>query len=190
MCQFINMKQQVNVTDYVDGRREYWISEYSADGYSGALVDTVYKDGCDTTNWRVFVGTEEECQQYISLAERDERLAEKYAKHRQEDAGLQFQLNVNEYDLTLWGQWAQSKYHTHDWTMFKTFVNRETFQRYILRRQRKLLDEGLWYGHSHYIEVRPGRPNMQQYKNFLAQQGFELLRQYDEEITKRNFLGV
>lgn len=57
---------QVNVSTNVDGEVTAWISQHSADGYVGTLVDTQYMDGCDTTNWCVFVGTRQECEAYIA----------------------------------------------------------------------------------------------------------------------------
>lgn len=57
---------QVNVSTNVDGEVTAWISQHSADGYVGVLVDTQYMDGCDTTNWCVFAGTRQECEAYIS----------------------------------------------------------------------------------------------------------------------------
>lgn len=59
---------QVNLTERVDGTREYWTSIYSEDGYVGQLVDTVYADGADTTDWCLFVGTQDECESYITSA--------------------------------------------------------------------------------------------------------------------------
>lgn len=52
---------QVNISDTVDGKSIAWVSRYSRDGYVGRLTDTVYSDGSDSTNWCVFVGTKEEC---------------------------------------------------------------------------------------------------------------------------------
>ena len=57
---------QVNVSTSVDNEVTAWISQHSADGYVGTLVDTQYMDGCDTTNWCVFTGTKEECEAYIA----------------------------------------------------------------------------------------------------------------------------
>ena len=57
---------QVNYSEKVDGSSYYWISRYSPDGYVGKLVDTTYMDGSDTTNWCMFTGTKEECQEYIN----------------------------------------------------------------------------------------------------------------------------
>lgn len=64
---FVNMKiqYQVNISESVDGDIIPWISEWSEDGYVGRLVDTVYIDGSDTTDWCVFVGTRNECEAYI-----------------------------------------------------------------------------------------------------------------------------
>ena len=59
------MTKQVNVSETVDGVITPWISNWSADGYVGTLVDTVYCDGADTTNWCVFTGTQDECEAYI-----------------------------------------------------------------------------------------------------------------------------
>lgn len=58
-------RYQVNVSESVDGDVTPWISEWSEDGYVGTLVDTQYMDGCDTTNWCVFMGTRSECEAYI-----------------------------------------------------------------------------------------------------------------------------
>lgn len=58
-------RYQVNISESVDGDVTPWISEWSNDGYVGTLVDTQYMDGCDTTNWCVFVGTHSECEAYI-----------------------------------------------------------------------------------------------------------------------------
>lgn len=58
---------QVNKSTYVDGRSEYWVSRYSEDGYVGTLADTVYEDGADATNWCLFHGTKEECEEYVRL---------------------------------------------------------------------------------------------------------------------------
>lgn len=58
-------RYQVNVSESVDGDVTPWISEWSNDGYVGRLVDTTYLDGCDTTDWCVFVGTRSECEAYI-----------------------------------------------------------------------------------------------------------------------------
>lgn len=57
---------QVNVSTNVDGEVTAWISQHSAGGYVGVLVDTQYMDGCDTTNWCVFAGTRQECEAYIA----------------------------------------------------------------------------------------------------------------------------
>lgn len=57
---------QVNVSTSVDNEVTAWISQHSADGYVGVLVDTQYTDGCDTTNWCVFTGTYQECESYIA----------------------------------------------------------------------------------------------------------------------------
>ena len=58
-------RYQVNISESVDEDITPWISEWSEDGYVGTLVDTQYMDGCDTTNWCVFVGTRSECEAYI-----------------------------------------------------------------------------------------------------------------------------
>ena len=57
--------KQVNITRSVDGDVTAWISNWSEDGYVGMLIDTQYVDGADTTDWCVFVGTEEECKKYV-----------------------------------------------------------------------------------------------------------------------------
>lgn len=61
--------KQVNYSERVDGSCEYWISDYAEDGYVGVLVDSVYMDGSDTTDWCQFVGTQEECEAYIKKME-------------------------------------------------------------------------------------------------------------------------
>lgn len=58
--------RQVNISTSVDGIKTPWISDWSKDGYMGELVDTQYSDGADTTNWCVFCGTQEECEEYIN----------------------------------------------------------------------------------------------------------------------------
>ena len=51
---------------------EYWISEWSEDGFVGKTIDTTYSDGADTTDWCVFCGTQEECEKFIN--EKENRL--------------------------------------------------------------------------------------------------------------------
>lgn len=60
------MKKQVNRHVDVDDNISYSITNYAEDGYVGILKDTVYSDGYSYTNWCEFVGTEEECQEYIN----------------------------------------------------------------------------------------------------------------------------
>lgn len=60
------MEYQVNVSTNVDNETTAWISEHSADGYVGELVDTFYEDGCDITDWCVFAGSRKECEDYIA----------------------------------------------------------------------------------------------------------------------------
>jgi hypothetical protein len=55
---------QVNVT-YNYGEVYAWISLWCADGYVGRLIDNVAMDDCKETNWCVFAGTQEECEQWI-----------------------------------------------------------------------------------------------------------------------------
>lgn len=57
---------QVNISCSVDGAHEAYITSWPADGYTGRLIDTQYLDGADTTNWNVFHGTREECEQWIA----------------------------------------------------------------------------------------------------------------------------
>ena len=61
--------KQVNYTTRVYGTSTYWISEWSEDGYVGELTDTIYQDGSDSTDWCQFVGTQEECEEYIKSRE-------------------------------------------------------------------------------------------------------------------------
>jgi hypothetical protein len=56
---------QVNCTVFHTGEEVYRITSWSSDGYKGWLTDTVYEDGCDQTNWAEFVGTFDECLEYI-----------------------------------------------------------------------------------------------------------------------------
>lgn len=57
-------KYQVNVT-YNYGDVYAWTSLWCSDGYVGRLIDNVALDDCQETNWCVFVGTKEECEQWI-----------------------------------------------------------------------------------------------------------------------------
>lgn len=57
--------KQVNYTEKVNGDSYYWMSQFDENGYQGMLIDTQYEDGADTTDWCVFAGTPEECEQYI-----------------------------------------------------------------------------------------------------------------------------
>lgn len=59
------MDYQVNYSEKVDGSSYFWISKYSEDGYVGILTDTVYLDGSDWTDWCQFVGTKQECEEFI-----------------------------------------------------------------------------------------------------------------------------
>ena len=64
------MARQVNASyDCVSEGMTYWTGEWSADGYKGRLTDTVYVDGTSWTDWCLFVGTEEECTQFIAICE-------------------------------------------------------------------------------------------------------------------------
>lgn len=56
---------QVNISTSVDGVETPWVGDYSPEGYCGVLIDTQYLDGASYTDWKVFVGTEQECLQYI-----------------------------------------------------------------------------------------------------------------------------
>lgn len=56
---------QVNIHTDADDEACANVSRFSPDGYQGVTINTYYADGCtDTTDWAVFVGTKEECQQY------------------------------------------------------------------------------------------------------------------------------
>lgn len=57
--------KQINITTTVDNDITVWMSDYSEDGYVGELVDTVYMDGADRTNWCVFHGSLKECLEYM-----------------------------------------------------------------------------------------------------------------------------
>lgn len=57
---------QVNINIDADDVSSAFITRFSPDGYQGLTVNTRYADGCaDVTDWAVFVGTKEECQQYV-----------------------------------------------------------------------------------------------------------------------------
>lgn len=57
---------QVNININADDVSSAFISRFSLDGYQGVTINTRYADGCtDETDWAVFVGTKEECQQYV-----------------------------------------------------------------------------------------------------------------------------
>lgn len=58
--------KQVNYSEKVSGESYYWISNWSNNGFVGETIDTQYADGADTTDWCLFVGTEEDCKAYIS----------------------------------------------------------------------------------------------------------------------------
>lgn len=65
------MTHQVNCSyDFVSDSMSYWTCEWSADGYKGRLTDTIYEDGASWTDWCLFVGTEEECTQFIAICEK------------------------------------------------------------------------------------------------------------------------
>lgn len=68
---YFNMAKQVNCTynPTVSNDVHYWTSEWSADGYKGRLYGTVYKDEASWTDWCLFVGTKEECAQFIAMCE-------------------------------------------------------------------------------------------------------------------------
>lgn len=59
------MKQVNVVYRLLDDETFATITDFAPDGYVGKLTDTSYVDGADTTNWRVFAGTEDECKQWI-----------------------------------------------------------------------------------------------------------------------------
>ena len=56
---------QVNAYIDIDGFLEYFISEYSKDGYKGRLINTSYTDGNTYNDWCIFSGTLSECKEYI-----------------------------------------------------------------------------------------------------------------------------
>ena len=55
---------QVNISEMVDGETIAWVSVFAEDGYRGKLPVTVYSDGADTTDWCVYAGSKEECENY------------------------------------------------------------------------------------------------------------------------------
>ena len=64
------MAKQVNASyDFVSDSMTYWTGEWSADGYQGRLYDTIYVNGASWTDWDLFVGTEEQCAQFIAICE-------------------------------------------------------------------------------------------------------------------------
>ena len=60
---------KVNRHVSVDGDVTFTITNWSEDGYVGWLTDTVYENGSDSTYWCEFVGTQEECEEYIRTHE-------------------------------------------------------------------------------------------------------------------------
>ena len=54
-------KNQVNICEKVNGEKYANVTSFGEDGYKGITIDCTYEDGCDQTNWGVFVGTEEAC---------------------------------------------------------------------------------------------------------------------------------
>jgi hypothetical protein len=58
------MMYQVNQTIDFDGYLEYFISEYSEDGYRGRLINST-ADGNTYTDWCIFKGTLDECMEYL-----------------------------------------------------------------------------------------------------------------------------
>jgi hypothetical protein len=66
------MAKQVNASyDCVSNSITYWTTEWSVDGYIGRLTDTIYENGVSWTDWCLFVGTEEECAQFIAICEKE-----------------------------------------------------------------------------------------------------------------------
>lgn len=63
--------KQVNAT-YDFGRYYFWVSEYCIDGYVGTLTDCVAVDDCQCTNWCVFTGTQQECEEFINTHKPEE----------------------------------------------------------------------------------------------------------------------
>lgn len=65
----MNMKEFYQVNGYyshVEELYEYGIIRYNENGHQGRTTGTVYLDGgSDFTDWCLFVGTLEDCQQYI-----------------------------------------------------------------------------------------------------------------------------
>lgn len=59
-----NDEYQVNVSETVDGQTVAWVSRYDSNGYVGKTTDTVYADGADTTDWCIYSGSKEECEDY------------------------------------------------------------------------------------------------------------------------------
>lgn len=55
---------QVNVRHYMEGGIHADIRPHSENSYVGRLTDAVYLDGCDYTDWCVFVGSRKECEDY------------------------------------------------------------------------------------------------------------------------------
>ena len=76
------MAKQVNASyDFPSDSMTYWTCEWSADGYKGRLNDTIYVDGASWTDWDLFVGTEEQCAQFIAICkEKGENAALAWAR--------------------------------------------------------------------------------------------------------------
>lgn len=56
---------QVNVHYGVDGTITSTIVDFDRDSYCGILVNTSYEDGVDKTDYKTFIGTYKECEEYI-----------------------------------------------------------------------------------------------------------------------------
>ena len=57
---------QVNIHYLIDSYSAS-IAEFDADGYKGRVIDTVYEDGAIYTDYCVFTGSYEECEDYVKF---------------------------------------------------------------------------------------------------------------------------
>ena len=56
---------QVNIVRSLREGERYTITRHSANGHVGITIGMAYQDGYDCTDWCLFIGTWEECQEYI-----------------------------------------------------------------------------------------------------------------------------
>lgn len=58
---------QVNICEKVNGEKYANVTSFGEDGYKGVTIDCTYEDGCDQTNWGVYAGTLEACNEVKNI---------------------------------------------------------------------------------------------------------------------------